>query len=157
MIATRRQPGPQSAAALPRKVPVQQRAASDGAAMCNKEKKDKKDKREKKEKRAKKAQSGEAGASAAQCTLKLVEERKDLLSPVLSAPHLLPPPRARLRGCPPDRPPAMPAHARARRDRLAVSFPPGLLPAERLTNDEETGIRLELRRNTARAARTTLS
>jgi len=86
--------------------------------MCNKEKKDKKDKREKKEKRAKKAQSGEAGASgagasAAKCTLKLVEERKDLLSPVL------------------------------------MSFPPGLLPAERLTNDEETGIRLELRRNTA--------
>ena len=131
--------------------------------MCNKEKKDKKDKREKKEKRAKKAQSGEAGASgagasAAKCTLKLVEERKDLLSPVLSAPRcLLPPPRARLIACPPALPPDMPAHARARRARLAVSFPPGLLPAERLTNDEETGIRLELRRNTARAARTTLS
>jgi hypothetical protein len=30
-----------------------------------------------------------------------------------------------------------------------VAFPPGLLPAERLTNDEETGMRLELRRNTA--------
>ena len=128
--------------------------------MCKKEKKEKKDK---KEKRAKKAQSGEAGASgagasAAQCTLKLVEERKDLLSPVLSAPRrLLPPPRARL--CLPACPPACHAcsPARARRARLAVSFPPGLLPAERLTNDEETGIRLELRRNTARAARPPLS
>ena len=88
--------------------------------MCNKEKKDKKDKREKKEKRAKKAQSGEAGASgagasAAQCTLKLVEERKDLLSPVLSAPRcLLPPPRARLSACLPARAPAMPTHPRVR-------------------------------------------
>ncbi len=89
--------------------------------MCKKEK-DTKDKREKKEKRAKKAQSGEAGASGAgasaaqcKCTLKLVEERKDLLSPVLSAPRrLLPPPRARLSACLPARPPAMPAHPRVR-------------------------------------------
>ena len=84
--------------------------------MCKKDKKDKKDKREKKEKRAKKAQSGEAGASgagasAAQCTLKLVEERKDLLSPVLSAPRL-PRPRARL--CLAACPPACHAHPRVR-------------------------------------------
>ena len=49
-----------------------------GASMCKKEKKDKK------EKKAKKAKSSGAGASASQCTLKLVEEHKDLLSPQLS-------------------------------------------------------------------------
>ena len=119
--------------------------------MCKKEKKDKK------EKKAKKAKSSGAGASAAQCTLKLVEEHKDLLSPLLSAPSRPPAATARpacLPACPPACLPACHAcHAYssppARRVRLAVSFPPGLLPAERLSNDEETGMRLELRRNTA--------
>ena len=93
---------------------VQRARSIAGASMCKKEKKDKK------EKKAKKAKSSGAGASAAQCTLKLVEEHKDLLSPLLSTPSRPPAATARpacLPACPPaclPAMPAMPAHPRLR-------------------------------------------